>query len=173
MDLFDAIKSRRSVRQFKSDKPVDDATVRKILDAAIMAPSAGNGQCWHFIVVRDSALKRDLAEKAGHQSFIHQAPVLIVVCADLDKAAKKYSDRGKNTYALQDTAAAVQNMLLTAHAISLGSCWIGAFDEAEAAKILKLPSNLRPVAMLPIGVPDEPALRVPPRRKIEDVVEFR
>ncbi len=173
MDFFEVINSRRSVRKFKQDVPVSDEQVRKILDAAIMAPSAGNGQSWHFVVLRDKALKGEIAAKAGHQAFIDQAPVAIVVCADMERAGSKYGDRGRGTYALQETAAAVENMLLAANALSLASCWVGAFDEAKAAEILKLPSHLRPVAILPIGAPAEHAVRVPQRRHIEDVTEFR
>lgn len=173
MDLFDAISKRRSIRQFKVDGVVDEASVLKILEAAFLAPSAGNGQSWRFEVVRDKELKRRLATEAGHQHFIEQVPVAIVVCIDLDLAAKKYGERGRNTYGLQDTAAAVENMLLAVTALGLGSCWVGAFDESIAAKILDLPSNIRPVAILPIGVPNEPAVRVPPRKRLQDVVRFR
>lgn len=169
MDLFEAISKRRSIRQFCSDHPVDDATVQRILESAIAAPSAGNGQPWRFFVVRDPALKRQLAFEAGHQRFIDQAPVAIVVCVDLDKAEEGYGERGRKTYALQDTAAAIQNMLLTITALGLGSCWVGAFNESVAAELLKLPGNVRPLAILPVGLPAEPAHRIPPRLKIEEV----
>jgi nitroreductase len=173
MDLFDAIGGRRSVRQFRPDAPVPEGAVRKILEAGIMAPSAGNVQAWRFIVVRDEALKARLATEAGHQLFIKQAPVAIVVLADLARTEAKYGERGRGTYALQETAAAIENMLLAAHAQGLGSCWIGAFDEAAAARILGLGGGLRPVAILPIGVPAEPTSRVPPRRALGEVAEFR
>lgn len=173
MDLFEVLKLRRSVRQFRRDVAVDDGTLRRILEAGIQAPSAGNEQCWRFIAVRDEGLKRRLATEAGHQVFIEQAPVVIVVCADLEAAGKKYAERGRDTYALQETAAAIENMLLAASALKLGSCWIGAFDECKASQILELPASLRPVAMLPIGEPAEPATRVPPRRRLEEVAEFR
>lgn len=173
MDLMEAIAKRRSVRQFDPDQGVDDAVVRSILEAGIAAPSAGNCQSWRFVVVRDRALKRRLAFEAGHQGFIDQAPVAIVVCSDLDVAEKQYGNRGRQTYALQETAAAIENMLLTIASLGLGSCWVGAFNEPVAAEILGLPQQVRPLAILPIGVPADFIHRLPPRMAIEDVVTFR
>jgi len=173
MDLFEAIKTRRSIRDFKFDEPVDDEKVQKILEAAINAPSAGNGQNWHFEVVRDPDIKHRLATEAGHQSFISRVPVTIVVCADLERAETGYGTRGREMYSLQETAAAIQNMLLVITALGLGTCWIGAFDEGVAARILGLPENLRPVAMLPIGVPAGPVKRVPPKRSVDEVTTFK
>jgi len=172
MDLFEVIRMRRSVRKFDSTKDVDDKTVKKILEAGIWAPSSGNTQCWRFHVVRDANIKRRLATDAGHQPFINEAPVVIVVCADLDLLERSYGERGRFTYALQDTAAAMENMMLAVTALGLGCCWIGAFREEEAAKILGLPKGLRPVAMLPIGVPAEKP-RVPSRRALEEVTTHR
>ncbi len=173
MELMEAITRRRSIRQYDSDRPVDEETVDKILRAAIAAPSAGNGQSWHFEVVRDSTIKHKLATEAGHQHFLEQAPVTIVVCSDLERAEKGYGLRGRNTYSLQETAAAIQNMLLVVTSMGLGACWVGAFDEARASEILDLPKNYRPVAMIPIGAPAEPANRVPPRKKLKDVVVYK
>lgn len=173
MDLFEAIAKRRSVRQFDKDKPVGDEIVKKILEAGISAPSAGNGQCWRFYVVRDSKIKHRLALEAGHQLFIDHAPVAIVACADLQLSEERYGERGRKTYSLQDTAAAIENMLLAATALGFASCWVGAFDESIAAQILALPKHVRPVAMLPIGVPTEAEHRAPKRKKIEEVAEFR
>jgi nitroreductase len=167
------IEGRRSVRQFQREAPVSDEVVRQLLRAGIMAPSSGNSQVCRFVVVRDETLKQRLALEAGHQSFIEQAPVVIVVCADLEAAEKKYGERGRGTYALQDTAACIENMLLAAHALGYGSCWVGAFDEEKAAAILDLPGSRRPLAMLPVGVPQEQGMRIPPRRKIEEVTDFR
>jgi len=172
MDIFELIKARRSIRKFDPDKPVDDKTVKKILEAGIWAPSSGNTQCWRFHVVRDENLKKRLAVDAGHQPFINDAPVVIVVCADLDHLERSYGERGRYTYALQDTAAAIQNMMLAITALGLGCCWVGAFKEEEAAKILGLPKSLRPVAMLPIGVPAEKP-KTPPRREISEVTTYR
>lgn len=173
MDIFEAIEGRRSVRQFRPGRDITDEELERILRSAIMAPSSGNSQCWKFVVIRDGALKERIATEAGHQNFIAQAPIAIVVCADLARADEKYGTRGRDTYSLQDTAAAIQNMLLTVWAMGLGACWIGAFDEEKAAEILDLPQGLRPVAIVPVGDPAEPNNRIPPRRNMKEVVEVR
>jgi len=171
MDFFELVRNRRSVRKFKREEPVSDKDIRKILEAAVEAPTAGNEQCWRFFVLRDPEIKKRIATEAGHQLFIDQAPVAIVVAADLDVASRKYGDRGRNTYALQDTAAAVENILLAAGALGYGSCWVGAFEEKVAARILDLPESVRPLAIIPIGIPDEPTGPKPARRKLEEVVK--
>lgn len=173
MDFFEVLHKRRSVRRFDMAGEVSDDNLMRILNAGITAPSAGNTQPWHFVVVRNREIKKKLAFEAGHQRFIDEVPVVIVVCADLEKAQEGYGERGLNTYSLQDTAAAIQNMLLAATALNLGSCWIGAFDEGMAAEILKLPKNLRPVAMLPIGVPLKEVKNGPPRRPLDEVTSYK
>lgn len=172
MDFFEVIRKRRSVRSFNSSKPVDEENIKKILESAIMAPSAGNTQCWRFFVIKDGNLKKQLAVEAGHQPFIAQAPVVIVVTADLDHIERGYGERGRYTYALQDTAAAIENMLLTVTALGLGCCWVGAFLEEEATRILGLPPNLRPVAILPIGFSAEEP-QAPPRKSIDKVTVYK
>lgn len=170
MEFFEVINKRRSVRQFKND-PIPEEHISQILEAAHLAPSAGNSQCARFYVVKDEEIKKHLATDAGHQLFIAQAPVAIVIVADLDAVGKGYGERGRSTYALQDTAVAAENILLAATALGYGSCWVGAFDEMVATKILDLPATLRPVAILPLGISNEPTTRVPPRKKIEDVTK--
>lgn len=171
MELSEVIKKRRSIRKFDSTRDVTDDQIKTILEAAILAPSSGNTQCGRYIVVRDKGLKERLSTEAGHQPFIREVPVVIIVCADLEASAA-YGERGINTYSLQDTAAAIQNMLLMTTDIGLASCWVGAFDEDGAKRVLNLPKNLRPVAMLPIGYTTK-SPRMPERRPIEEVVEWR
>jgi len=142
------------VRKFEK-KEVDDKLIGLMLYAATHAPSAGNTQEWEFVVVKDSEQKKKIAIAALHQTLIKDAPVVIVVCADLEKISLRYGKRGEELYFAQDTAAAIQNILLSAHALDLGSAWIGAFDEEHVKEILKLPENLRPVAILSIGYPAE------------------
>jgi nitroreductase len=154
MDVYEAIKGRRSVRTFKSDD-VSPEIVEKLIDAAIQAPSAGNIQPWEFIIVRKSEIKRSLVEAASGQSFIEEAPVVIIVCANENRSSQGYGARGKTLYCLQDTAAAIQNLLLFAYSIGLGTCWIGAFREEEASEALKIPSGIRPVAIIPTGYPNK------------------
>ncbi len=168
-DLFDAIRERRSIRHFEN-REVPDATVNRLLEAAIMAPSAGNLQPWSFFVVKDPEKRRGLSRAAYDQAFVAAAPVVIVVCAEPARSAERYGERGADLYCIQDTAAAVQNMLLAAVALGLGTCWVGAFDEAQAAEVLGLDAaRTRPVAMVPVGYPSRTP-RPRPRRPLEEVV---
>lgn len=167
MDLFEAIRGRRSVRRYLPD-PVPEGDLRRILEAAIWAPSAGNLQSWEFVVVRDPARKEALARAAYGQGFVAQAPAVVVVCADRARSASEYGRRGWELYSIQDAAAATQNMLLAAHALGYGSCWVGAFDEGEVSRILGLPPRVRPLAIVPIGRPAEEP-EPPPRLPLERV----
>ena len=101
-----------------------------------------------------------------------EAPVVLVVCVDLPEAQGRYGARGRDLYSLQDTAAAVQNVLLLAHSMGLGTCWVGAFNEAQAAKAIDLPDLLRPVALIPVGYPAEEP-RPPGRKALKDVIAYR
>lgn len=166
-DVIDAIKERMSVRRFKPD-PVPEATIGRLLDAARLAPSAGNMQPWFFVAVIKESLRRQLAKAAG-QSFLAEAPVCIVVCAEPERSASRYGQRGRELYCIQDTAAAIENILLAATAYGLGACWVGAFDEEATAKFLELKQDLRPVALIPIGYPDQEKRPVP-RRPLDEVV---
>lgn len=169
MNLLDAIKSRRSIREFKKD-PVSDELINTLLESAIHAPSEGNLQPWRFYVVRNREIRIKLARAALEQYFISDAPVAIVVCADLI-ATSPYGNRGRSLYCIQSTAAAIQNILLTAHSLGLGTCWVGAFDEKEVCEILSLPASLRPIAIIPVGYPAEKP-RMPYRKKVSEVTEF-
>jgi len=161
MDVFDAIKGRRSVRAFKPT-PVKEEDLQKILDAAQWAPSAGHRQPLELVVVKDQSQKERLVQAALGQSFIAEAPVVIVVCANVERSSSRYGERGANLYCIQDTAAAIQNINLAAYALGYATCWIGAFDEAQTAKVVKAPAGIRLVAMIPLGKPAEKPS--PPRR---------
>lgn len=167
MEFFDLIKKRRSIRMYK-DTPVDDETIKKILEAARLAPSAGNLQPYEFVVVKDINIRRELAQAAYGQGFITRAPVAIVFIEDSKRTESHYGKRGANLYVHQDTAIAVTFAHLAAADLGLGSCWVGAFDAPAVARILNLKPGLVPVAILPIGYPDEnpPAN---PRRSLDDL----
>lgn len=153
MDLTEAIKTRRSVRAFKKED-VPAPVIEKILECGNLAPSAGNLQPRDFVVVRDPKTKKRLAEAAFDQEFVTEAPVVIVVCANTDRS-EPYGKRGETLYCIQDATAAIQNMLLAVHAEGLGACWVGAFDESQASRILELPSSVRPIALIPVGRANE------------------
>jgi nitroreductase len=170
LDVFEAITSRRSVRTFTRED-VSEEEVKKLIDAARWAPSAGNIQPWEFIVVRESEVKQRLSIAALDQTFIEEAPVVIVVCANQIRSDRGYGARGVNLYCLQDTAAATQNILLAAYALGLATCWVGAFREEEAKEALNLPDRVRPVAIIPVGHPaKKPMARS--RRPLSEIIHF-
>jgi nitroreductase len=152
MELIKAIKTRRSVRRF-TNKPVEDEMIKQIIELGNLAPSAGNLQPRDFVVVKNQDTKKKLAKAALNQKFIAQAPFVIVICANM-KRVTPYGNRGHELYTIQDTAAAIQNMLLAVVDFGLSSCWVGAFNENMVVDILGLPSYIRPVAILPIGYSD-------------------
>lgn len=168
MEVFEAIKKRRSIRRFDSSKQLSQEQIEKILEAGRLAPSAHNLQDWYFVVVWDEKLKEKMVQAAAGQLFFREASVIIVVCADL-RLAKTHSTRhGEDFYMLQDTAIAATQMIFQITELGLGTCWIGAFDEEEVKKVLDLEDYLRPVALLPVGYPaEEPSPRA--RRPIKEI----
>lgn len=172
MDFWQVIEDRQSVRSFDTRYDVPPDVVERILRAAIQAPSAGNCQPWHFVVVRREQVRRRLARAAFDQDFIAQAPVVIVVCTEVDRSAATYGSRGVELYSRQDTAAATEHILLAATSLRLASCWVGAFDDSAVAGVLQLSATLDPVAIVPIGVPAHPTQRVRSRRALSEVVTY-
>ncbi len=147
MEALDAISKRRSVRSFLS-RPVSRPLLDKIIEAGKAAPSAGGLETQRFIVIEGSAEKGALAGIAFGQKFVAEAPAAIVVLADEKKSKGRYGGRG-SFYSVCDGSAAVQNMLVAATALGLGSCWVGAFDDDALKALLK--TSLRPIAIIPIG----------------------
>lgn len=172
MDFWQVVEERHSVRHFAPGVDVPSETVERLLEAAICAPSAGNRQPWHFYVVRKEATRQELAAAAYGQTFIAQAPLVIVVCADAEQSAVRYGQRGRDLYCLQDTAVAAEHILLAAVALGLGGCWVGAFDESQAARVLNMPAQHRPVAILSIGKPARAPAAHTMRRSLEQVVSY-
>ena len=161
MECIQAIKGRRSIRRFK-DIPISRDMINQLLNAAQMAPSAGNIQARDFIIVSEKRLREQLAKAAFGQSFIEQAPIDIVVIANIERSSVRYGKRGE-LYAIQDATASIMNILLMAYSIGMGSCWVGAFDEDAIRILLGLHLiNIRPIAIIPIGYPDETPI-TPPR----------
>lgn len=182
MEVFEAIQARRSVRKFK-DIPVSDAILHEMLEAARMAPSPGNAQGYAFGVIRDSGLKTRLAEAAGHQMWIADAPVVFACCGDIgcDIADRPDDDFGLIVNRLRfgadfinfmkgctdrvacmtlfnngTPAIPAEHMFLTAVSHGLSGCFIGYLDVEKATGILKLPKHLRCLFLLPVGYADQP-----------------
>jgi len=171
MDVYECIKTRRTVRKFK-DIEVPWDNVVKLLEAGKSAPSSGNIQNWKFIVIKDKAARVQVAEYCGNQMWIAKAPVLIAVVADVDKAKRFYGIRGERLYSCQNCAAAIQNMLLMAHSLGLGGAWIGYIEEDKIIPMLTLPPGIRPQGIIAVGFPaEEPP--APPKYTLENVMYFR
>lgn len=170
MEIPEIIRNRRSIRAF-SKRELPQEAIEVLVKAACMAPSAGNLQPWEFIAVRNPETKRRLADAAYGQSFIAEAPLVFLVCAVPGRSSWRYGKRGSDLYCIQDTAAAIENLLLTATANGLGGCWVGAFDEERAAKAVGAPEGVRPISIIPIGYPAETP-SAPPRRAVSEVLHL-
>jgi nitroreductase len=151
MDVYEAIKMRKSVRSYES-RDVPDEVLTRILDAARLAPSANNFQEWRFVVVRDAQTRRKIARAACRQTFVGEAPVVLACCA---KDSRHVMTCGQASYPI-DAAIAIDHITLCAAAEGLGTCWIGAFYEDEVKQILGIPPNIRVVALMPLGYPRDP-----------------
>jgi nitroreductase len=187
MELMEAIKGRRSIRKYRAE-PVPEEALQTVLEAARLAPSWSNTQCWRLVVVRDKETKSKLADtlkgiKAGRTNpadeAVRTAPIVIAACAELGLTGYYRDESGENKLATDkgeawymfDVALAMQNMSLAAHSIGLGTVHTGLLDAVAAAKILGVPENVVVVELLPLGWPDEePAAR--PRKKINEFVFF-
>ncbi len=170
MDVSEAVKGRRSIRNF-SRKDIPEDITGKLIDALIWAPSAGNLQSRKFYFVRDPGLKAKIAAAALNQDFIRNAPLVVVCCAD-SGIARHYGMRGKELYTIQDVSASIMCMMLVACENQLGTCWVGAFREEEVAEILGIPAGLRPISVIPVGYPEKvpnPTSRV----SVKEAIEFR
>ena len=170
MSILDAIKNRRSVREFK-DQDIPESAIDVLIEAIRWAPSAGNLQSRQFYFVFNEAIRNKLAQtglRHDFVSFIVRAPLVVVGCADL-RIAPRYKERGTDLYCIQDTAVSVQNLMLAAQDLGLGTCWVGAFKEEEVKKILEMPDYLRPVVLVPVGYPAKTS-KAPDRRPKADCV---
>jgi len=174
MEVLDAIITRRSIRKYRTT-PVKDEDLKLILEAARQAPSWKNTQCWRFIVIRDPEIKNKLADTLPATNraslALRQAPVAIVACAQLGKSG--YGAEGTQTdkgdWFMFDVALAMQNLVLAAHSLGLGTVHIGLFDARKAASVLNVPEGYCVVEMTPLGYPDEtPEAR--PRKELKEIV---
>lgn len=166
METLEAIKTRRSIRKFKR-QAVSEEQITAMLEAAMFAPSAGNEQPWQFIVIDDPKILDRIPRIVSTASMCRQAAVCFLVCAD--SSLEKYPE-----FWVQDCSAAVQNLLLAAHAIGLGAVWAGVYpmkDRVEGLRnLLSLPVEITPFALIPVGYPDhEPG---PQERYKKDRVHY-
>jgi nitroreductase len=144
MDVFEAIQKRKSIRSFEST-PLSKENVQRLLEAARTAPSAGNIQPWHFIVVMNAEKRKELS-KGAFAKFLSNAPVVIVACGDIKASPDWYA---------VDTSLALENMVLAATGEGLGTCFVGSFKEENVKAALKIPKNLNVIALLAVGFSTE------------------
>jgi len=165
MDVFEAIKGRRSVRQYKPDG-VPKELLEKLLDAALWAPSGGNIQPWKFIVIND----KDLVELVRKVSpgYLGQAPLAILVCSDKEKAYRIGGTLGRDYLSVADCAMAVENMLLAAHALGLGTCVVRSFSHIAIREILEIPEAIEPELLVIVGYPAKTP-KPPARIALKDI----
>src|SRR6185369_15718110 len=170
MDIFQVIRDRRSIRKYK-DIPVEWEKIEQVLDAARLAPSWKNQQCWRFLVLTDAGKRAALLDAFPDDNpgkkAIAMAPVVIVVCAD---PAESDVENGID-YFVADVAIAFEHLCLAAHALGLGTCWMGWYNEQSIKHALGIPGDIRIVGLTPLGYPDqEPKPR--PRKQLSEIVFY-
>lgn len=181
MDTLETIRTRRSVRKF-SDRPVEPEKLQSVLEAAQQAPSWANMQCWRFVVVQDPAVKAKISELSFVEAFfapkgyksnpaqqaLSDAPVVIVACAEpLDSG-----DLHGQHYYMTDVGIATENLMLAAHALGLGSVFVGVFDEDQLGDLLEIPPGIRIVGLFPLGYPQHVPKNGPPRKSLDEIVFY-
>lgn len=148
--MLEIIKGRRSIRRYKTD-PIPEERIASLLEAAMYAPSARNGQPWHFVVCDDRGVIDALRAEHPYASMLETAPVCVVVCGEGDAAVPGYWQ--------QDCAAATENLLIAAHGMGLGTCWMGVAPREDrmepVRRVLGLPKGIEPFNMIAVGYPDE------------------
>lgn len=181
MELFEAIRTRRSIRRFL-DKPVEEEKLQAILEAVRMAPSWANMQCWRFVVVKDKSTRERISELSYVESFfapkgykvnpskkgLAEAPVVIVACADPSQSGVLWDQH----YYMTDVGIATQNLMLAARGLGLGTVFVGVFDEEKLRSLLNIPSNIRIVGLFPIGYPQEEKKEGPSRKPLNEIAFF-
>ncbi len=181
METLEAIRTRRSVRKFL-DRPVEPEKLRTVLEAARMAPSWANMQCWRFVVVQDPQVRARISELSHVEEFfaaasyktnparkgLAQAPVVIVACADPGRSGQVRD----TPYYLADIGIAAENLMLAAHDVGLGTVFVGVFDERGIADLLDVPAGIRIVGLFPLGYPQDAGKAGPPRKALDEVVSY-
>lgn len=176
MDILEQIKACRTVRKYKKD-PVPDEDLQKVLEAARWAPSWANFQCWEYVAVKDPTIKAKVAEAfmKGNPIIpaLTEAPVVLVACSVSQKSGhfKGKAATNKGDWFMFDVALSLENLILEAHSLGLGTAIVGAFDAPKVAQILELPQNISVVAITPLGYPEQipPA---PPRKELKEFIHM-
>lgn len=169
MEFYDVIRTRRSIRSYRAD-PVSEESLSRVLEAARMAPSGSNRQPWRFYVVKDPEKRRRVAQACGGQTWIGQAPT-VIVATGWRVPFSRGGYMGDMSFII-DVGIAFTHLILAARAEGLGTCWIGDFQNTEVKKVLGLPDNEDVVAVTPLGYPDRGSFTEKTSRKpLEEIVE--
>ncbi|RLI07690.1 nitroreductase [Candidatus Bathyarchaeota archaeon] len=170
MNIYEVMRTRRSIRAYRPD-PIPEEVLNRVLEAVRIAPSGSNRQPWRFILVKDGELRRRLAAACGDQAFIAEAPVVVVACGyDINYNRGGYMGRMSM---LVDVSIAFTHLILAARAEGLGTCWIGAFNNDEVKKLLKIPEDVDVVAVTPLGYPRDKGFAEPgPRKALNEIVSI-
>jgi nitroreductase len=173
MEFKEVLEKRRSIRKFKSTE-IPDEKIREILQLAQLAPSAGNVQAYKIKIIKNDGDKKKLPEatfssQGSRQDWIAGAPVALIICADINESEKKFGERGRNLYAIQDATIFTSYVQLVIASLGLASGWLGNFKEEDLRSLLNLPENLKIIAVIPFGYPDsEPEPRK--RKKLDEIL---
>jgi nitroreductase len=162
LEYMDLVKKRRSIRRYKPD-PISDRDLKEILEAARLAPSSSNRQCWRYVIVTDQDVKNKIAE-AG-EKWVNQAPVVVVACANPELSSHKPG----MDYFMVDIGISFEHLILAATNLGIGTCWIAGFKEKMVKEALGVPDEIRVVAYTALGYPDEKKGRVFARKPLRDI----
>ncbi len=178
MELFEAIRTRRSIRTYQ-DKPVEDEKLQTVLEAVRMAPSWANMQCWRIVVVKDKETREKISDLSYVESYfaakgyksnpskkaLAAAPVVIIFCADPAQSGALWDQ----DYYLVDAGIAAQNLMLAARGQGLGTVFVGVYDEEKLKKLLDIPASIRIIGLLPLGYPTEEKKDGPKRKSLDEI----
>jgi len=173
MEFKEVLEKRRSIRKFKSTE-IPDEKIREILQLAQLAPSAGNVQAYKIKIIKNNEDRKKLPEatfssQGSRQEWIAGAPAVLIICADMDESEKRFGERGKNLYAIQDATIFTAYVQLAIVSKGLACGWLGNFKEEDLRSLLNLPENLKIIAVIPFGYSDggpEPRTR----KKLDDIL---
>jgi len=171
MEIDTCIKKRRTTKEFL-DKKIEKLKINKILDSMRYAPNSGNLQNWRLIIVEDKEKKKKLVKASFNQLWINKAPTIIVVCSDNQDVERFFGKKLADKFIIQNCAAGIQNMLLTAHSLGISSCWCGVSNEALVKETLKIPDKISVQAIICLGYSKE-KLQMPKRLDLDNILHFK
>ena len=171
MDVCEAIRKRRSIRDYDSSKPVPKESIVKIIQAARWAPTAGNCQPIEIVVVSDQEKREKLASISGYAPYLKNSPIALVVCVNQNKYTKGY-ENASEFYTPMDASAAIMNMMIAAISLDLGTCWDSVIDKNVVREMLNIPENVEPFSIVALGYPSKIPEKPPKRKPLEEMIHW-